>query len=167
MNNRPALSLLLAFALGFPSLAEAADRTLILRAINQVENPTNRTGPGPKGELGPYQFRRNTWKMHSDQPFVRANERVLADEVAAKHYEWIRRGLIKAGLEPSVFNIALAWNGGLSAVTAGRTPAASMRYARRVANLVNEAEHQPRAAATGTLQPWLLAVGEMDPVLVP
>jgi hypothetical protein len=163
MKHRPTLSLLLSFVLALPAFAEAADRALILRAINQVENPTNRTGPGPNGELGPYQFRRNTWKMHSDQPFVRANERALADDVAAKHFEWIRRGLIKAGLEPSAFNIALAWNGGLSAVTAGRAPSASLRYARRVANLVAEAERRQAEAGRIGL-PSLLVVGDPNPI---
>lgn len=127
--------------------AVAADRAQVLRAIHQVENPTNVTRPGLHGELGSYQFRRGTWKMHTNEPFSRANEPALADEVAAIHYEWIKRGLIRAGLEPSVFNIAMAWNGGLSAVISRRAPASSHRYATRVANLVTEAERRPIVAA--------------------
>ena len=46
-------------------------------------------------------------------------------EVAVKHYEWIRRGLVAAGMEPSTYNIALAWNSGLQAATSRRAPASS------------------------------------------
>ena len=95
--------------------------------------------------LGAYQFRRSTWKMHSSEPFSRANERALADDVAAKHYDWICRGLLAAGMEPSVYNIALAWNSGLQAVTTQRAPRSSHRYALRVANLVAEAERRTLA----------------------
>ena len=140
------LLLLTALALGLPPLA-AAERTQVLLAIHQVENPANLTRPGPRGELGAYQFRRGTWRMHSQEPFSRANERAVADEVAVKHYEWIKRGLIRAGMEPNAFNIALAWNSGLQAVTSHRAPRASHRYAQRVANLVTEAERLRRVAA--------------------
>jgi hypothetical protein len=160
MKSKPTLSLLIAFALGLPPLATAAERTDVLHAINQVENPTNRTRPGPKGELGPYQFRQATWFMHSREPFRRANERALADEVAGKHYDWIRRELLKAGIEPSVFNIALAWNGGLHAVLAHRAPAASYRYATRVARLVADAERVQRAALLDGLRTMFLAADD-------
>lgn len=152
MKILPTLFCLIALALGVPALAFAAERSQVLRAINQVENPHNRTQPGPKGELGAYQFRRSTWFMHSQEPFSRANERVTADEVAAKHYEWIKRGLVKAGMEPSAFNIALAWNGGLQAVTARRAPVSSRRYATRVTNLVAEAERLQQAASLEALR---------------
>lgn len=144
MNRQLTLLALGLLAFGVAPRAAAADRTLVLRAIHQVENPTNRTQPGPRGELGAYQFRRSTWKMHSAEPFSRANERALADEVAVKHYEWIRRGLVAAGMEPSTYNIALAWHSGLQAATSRRAPAASHRYALRVANLVAEAGRPPR-----------------------
>jgi hypothetical protein len=138
-------SLALGFlVLGVSTTAAAADRAQVLRAIHQVENPTDRTQPGPRGELGAYQFRRSTWKMHSSEPFSRANERALADDVAAKHYDWICRGLLAAGMEPSVYNIALAWNCGLQAATTQRAPRSSHRYALRVANLVAEAERRTR-----------------------
>ena len=52
-----------------------------------------------------------------------------------KHYEWIKRGLIRAGMPVSPYNVALAWNGGLSATVRGRAPAAAHNYAERVTNL--------------------------------
>ena len=75
MNSHLTLLALGFLALGASAPAVAADRALVLRAIHQVENPTDRTTPGPRGELGAYQFRRSTWKMHSPEPFSRANER--------------------------------------------------------------------------------------------
>jgi hypothetical protein len=129
-------SLLLVTILGFTNVAEASDRWETLRAINWVENPNNQTQVGRYGELGPYQFRPGTWRMHSDKPFRQAIERVVADEVAVKHYEWIKRTLERAGAEANVFNIAMAWNCGVEAVLKGRAPNVSYQYAERVSNLV-------------------------------
>lgn len=116
--------------------AEASDRWETLRAINWVENPTNHTRRGAFGELGPYQFRPQTWRMHTKKPFSWAVERSHADEIAVKHYEWLRRELREAGIDPSPYNIALAWNSGIGAVTSGRVPRVTYDYANRVTNLV-------------------------------
>ena len=63
--------------------------------------------------------------MHTDLPFENALDRVQAEEVAIRHYEWIKRGLSRNGLPQTPYYIALAWNGGLSSVIRGRsTPAA-------------------------------------------
>jgi hypothetical protein len=128
----------LALFLLLGSMAQATDRWETLRAINWVENPTNHTRRGAFGELGPYQFRPQTWRMHTKKPFAWAVERAHADEVAVKHYEWLRRELREAGIDPSPYNIALAWNSGLGAVTNGRVPRATYDYANRVANLVGD-----------------------------
>ncbi len=113
----------------------ASSRWETLRAINWVENPTNQTRYGSKGELGPYQFRRDTWRIHTNKPFTLANDRATADEVAVLHYEWIKQGLTEAGIEPTAFNIAMAWNCGLGAVKSGRVPTVSYHYAEQVSNL--------------------------------
>jgi hypothetical protein len=47
----------------------------------------------------------------------------------------LKRRLEEAGLPASAYNIALAWNGGLSAAVRGRSPRAAHRYAQRAANL--------------------------------
>lgn len=133
---------------GFSSPAWASEgRSETLRAINWVENPTNHHRRGSKGELGPYQFRSQTWRLHTKRPFALAVERRHADEVAILHYEWIRRGLRDAGIDPNPYNVALAWNSGLGAVTTGRVPTVSYHYAQRVANLV-ESQQQRRLAST-------------------
>lgn len=147
MTKRLLIVLLLCSALGaFASGAVASERAETLRAINWVENPTNHTRRGSKGELGPYQFRAQTWRLHTSKSFELAVVREHADDVAVKHYEWIKRGLVDAGIAPTPFNIALAWNSGLGAVQRGRVPTVSYGYAQRVANLVEAQHRQARPA---------------------
>lgn len=128
--------LLLVSLLGIAQNAWADDRWETLRAINWVENPTNHTRMGRFGELGPYQFRAGTWRMHTKKSFQLANQREAADEVAIKHYDWIKRNLEQAGLDTSPFNIAMAWNTGVNNVVNGRVPGVTYNYAQRVTNLV-------------------------------
>lgn len=144
---RKILLTLCAFALALP-LAGASERAETLRAINWVENPTNHARRGSRGELGPYQFMPQTWRLHTRTPFSQAIVRAHADAVAVKHYEWIKQGLAEAGIDPIPYNIALAWNCGLNAVKAGRVPSVSYAYAERVQNLVEQQRAQARLAPT-------------------
>jgi len=148
MKIRLTQFLLMVTVLAFTIKARASDRWETLRAINWVENPTNQTQVGRFGELGPYQFRPATWRMHTDKPFRLAVERATADEVAIKHYEWIKRMFEKAGVEPSAFNIAMAWNCGVEAVLAGRVPSVTYAYAQRVTNLVETFKERSHPVAT-------------------
>lgn len=151
MIKRLLIVSLLCFALGAPaSAAEATERAETLRAINWVENPTNHARRGSKGELGPYQFRSQTWRLHTKKSFQLAVVREHADEVAVKHYEFIRQGLREAGIEPTPFNIALAWNSGLGAVQRGKVPVVSYHYAERVSNLVETQRARRAVAAVAT-----------------
>lgn len=139
---------LLTLVLGFlASVASASDRWETLQAIHWVENPTESTRPGPRGELGAYQFRRATWHMYTKEPFHLANHRATADKIAVEHYEWLRQGLIRNGISPSPYNIALAWNAGLTAVVKGRIPSATRSYASRVSNLVVDLKARQLASA--------------------
>lgn len=158
--KRPSTFLALVFAVAaFLPIAGAAQRWEVLRAINWVENPTNHARFGPKGELGPYQFRASTWRAYTQLPFSYAARREHADAVAVEHYEWIKRGLMAAGIDPSPYNIALVWNCGLSAVTAGRVPRSTYRYAEQVHNLVEMLERQ-RAMAAAAERPAPAAAPE-------
>lgn len=121
---------------------QAADRWETLQAIHMIENPTNSTRLGSKGELGPYQFLPSTWKMHTKKPFVLAADREEADVIAVKHYEWIKRGLERAGFEASAFRIALAWNAGLAATLRNAAPSSSHRYAARVQAVADDLNRQ-------------------------
>lgn len=165
MNKLLTKILLVVTFLGFTTLGGASDRWETLRAINWVENPTNQTAVGRFGELGPYQFRPATWRMHTDKPFRLAVQRTTADEIAIKHYEWIKRTLEQSGVEASVFNIAMAWNCGVDAVLNGRAPSVSYNYAERVTNLVDTLKERVRpVVAEDKLPParsdqWRLEVG--------
>jgi hypothetical protein len=80
-----------------------------------------------------------------------AVRREVADEVAVKHYEWIKHSFEQAGIEANAFNIALAWNCGVEAVLSGRAPSASYNYAERVTNLVNNfKETRPEVTSQGS-----------------
>lgn len=132
--------LLVAALMGFlsHSTARADTRSDTLHAIHLVENPRDLTRPGPAGELGAYQFRRETWAQHTTRPFRDALIRAYSDEVALSHYEWLRAGLKRNGLAVTPYNIALAWNAGLTAVVKGRVPRAARLYAERVNNLAED-----------------------------
>jgi hypothetical protein len=115
--------------------ARASERWATLEAIHQLENPLNSEEPGAYGELGAYQFREETWKMHTTAPFIRALDRRSSDAVAVKHYEWIKAELERRGIVATPYRIALAWNGGIRAVFVEHPPAMAMDYASRAANL--------------------------------
>jgi len=129
------LAALLISFLTLASTAAAASRWATLEAIHNLENPRNLSRPGSRGELGAYQFRASTWGMHTSLPFQHALDRKTSDDIAIKHYEWLKRGLEKAGMPATTYNIALSWNSGLTATISGRVPARSRDYASRAANL--------------------------------
>jgi hypothetical protein len=120
------------------SAAAATSRAETLEAIHHIENPSNSSRPGRYGELGAYQFRRSTWRMHTKVPFEKAIDRSISETVAIRHYEWLSRGLARNGWAETPYNIALAWNGGLTAVINGRASASTRDYAERVSNLTTE-----------------------------
>lgn len=138
LKSRVLIPLVALLGLGAVVEARAVGRAETLQAIRAVENPHDTVRPGKYGELGPYQFRPATWRMHTRVPFAQALNRETAEVVAVRHYEWLKRGLIRNGLRPNPYNIALAWNGGLSATVRGRASAASHDYATRVNNLAQE-----------------------------
>jgi hypothetical protein len=74
--------------------------------------------------------------MHTRKPFALAVQRQAADEVAVRHYEWLKRGLESNGIDATPYNIALAWNAGLDRVVNGRAPASAQEYASQVSNMV-------------------------------
>ena len=127
--------------------ARATSRAATLEAIHQLENPRDLPTAGPRGELGAYQFRVQTWRMHTAEPFTNALERSASDAVAVKHYEWLRTNLESAGRPATPYTIGLAWNGGLEAAIRGSSPRAAREYAQRVANLTAELDRAPAIAA--------------------
>jgi hypothetical protein len=133
---RTMLPLLLGVLLTSPVMGW--ERNDVLLAIHQVENPTDTTLVGRRGELGPYQFRPVVWRKYTVKPFELAADAAEAQTVAEMHYDWIARGLARNGFEVSPYHIALAWNAGLQATVNSRTSRGSRHYAQRVANLVEQ-----------------------------
>jgi len=131
--------------LASPAL-RASDRWETLEAIHWIENPHDSAQPGPCGELGAYQFREATWHKYTTVPFGRAVERPVSDAVAIRHYEWLKQVLAQHGLAPSPYNIALAWNGGLSAAVRGSVRATTRDYAERVTNIAESLHHSQVAS---------------------
>ncbi len=121
----------------FAVTAHASNRWATLEAIHRLENPYDLTRPGPFGELGAYQFREETWRMHTSVPFRRALDRRASDDIAVKHYEWLKQNLENAGVRATPYMIALAWNGGLDGAVRGTAPAAARDYAERAANIAS------------------------------
>jgi hypothetical protein len=116
----------------------AGEQWETLQAIHLIENPQNSPRPGSHGELGAYQFRQSTWRMHTRAPFGNALVRSHADQVAVAHYDWLAEQLRRNGFRPTAYNIALAWNAGIGAVVSGRAPRASHHYAQRVVNIADD-----------------------------
>jgi hypothetical protein len=155
---------LLVTIVAFTTGARADDRWETLRAINWVENPTNHTRMGRFGELGPYQFRPATWRMHTRKPFSMATQREAADEVAVIHYDWIKAKLEEAGLDATTFNIAMAWNTGVTNVINGHAPSVSYNYAERVVNLVHTFKQHVPAPVEPAAEPVAIAATTIAPV---
>ena len=133
---------------GFSGESRAASRWATLEAIHALENPRNLSRPGPFGELGAYQFREMTWRIHTTVPFAQALNRQVSDQVAILHYDWLKRGLEQARLPVTSYNIALAWNGGLNAVRRGSAPSVAHDYASRAVNLADSFESRAQVAAS-------------------
>ncbi len=138
--------------------AASTDRAATLAAIRLIENPRNVSRPGPGGELGPWQFKAETWRMHSTRPFTDALDRDEALRVAGRHYDWICRGLAKARLPQDAYHVALAWNSGLGAVIRREAPSRAHRYAERAANLAETLRQGPLLASTDGSPPAMAHV---------
>lgn len=105
-------------------------------ALAQAETPHGVPArPGPAGETGRWQL---TPAVRADRGAeLRARRVRITDEaLATAQVEWLMRELARQQVEPLPFNIALAWNCGLTRSTSGRAPIASYLFAARVVNLM-------------------------------
>ena len=122
---------LVLFAANAPA---ALEQERFLDAVRQVENWDGRDGR--HGERGPYQLTASVWEMHEPgRPFAMARQEAAGRACALKHVAWLQAGLSRAGIDPSPFNVALAYNAGRGAVLRGRAPERAYDYAGRVRNL--------------------------------
>lgn len=115
------------------------DETLrVLQAIAEVESRGNPRRVGRLGERGLYQFRRDTWRQHTRENFYRAHHPGVSTAVARRHYQWILAQLRSRGRKGTAYEVALAWNAGVTSVLRGRAPAQAHSYAQRVVNLATQ-----------------------------
>lgn len=105
-----------------------------LDATREIENWQGKDGQ--HGERGAYGVREAVWQQHmGGMDFALARQERWGRECARRHVEWLQARLQAAGIHPGVFNVALAYNAGLSAVVRGRVPMRAYDYANRLRNL--------------------------------
>jgi hypothetical protein len=111
---------------------------VVAAEIRHVESAPVSQAVGRAGELGPYQFTLAVWRQHTTLPFAYANDPRIASQIAVKHVTWLGQHLVKHGFEASPYNLALAWNAGLTATVRQQLKPRHRDYAQRVSNLVAE-----------------------------
>lgn len=154
------LSLLIVGAL---CLTGRASTNAILCGIRIVETQDSPCPPrGKLGERGAYQFRRSTWNLHTSSSFDLAENREVANTVAKRHYAWIQAQLKANGLDPSPYNVALAWNAGVNAVIRGKVPNVAYDYATRVINIASTIPDYVAPKPTPAKPAWRAPVLVLD-----
>ncbi len=131
---------------------------IFLWALAQVETPHGvPTEVGPFGEEGRWQIVPAV-RADRTRELVARGERVTERALAAAHVRWIERTLMREGVDPLPFNIALAWNAGVHQATRGRAPVSAYHFAARVVNLTAYATEQERSyvMSTSTASPEAL-----------
>lgn len=101
-------------------------------ALAQVETPHGVPDkPGPAGETGRWQL---TPAVRRDRgaELRERGEAVTDEALAIAQVLWLERELAGRGVDPLPFNIALAWNCGLTRTVRGQAPERSYGFATRV-----------------------------------
>jgi hypothetical protein len=115
-----------------------------LDATREIENWQGRDGR--HGERGAYGIRAACWAQHmGDMDFALARQERWGRECARRHVRWLQRELHAAGIDPSPYNVALAYNAGLARVLTGRIPASAYDYANRLTNLLTVTVKTPKS----------------------
>lgn len=97
---------------------------IFLQALALVESGGDARAVGAAGERGAFQM----------TPAVVASWGGYGEREAAKEVRLIERTLLHAGIEPTAFHLALAWNAGRGAVLRGQAPVRAYRHAGLVEN---------------------------------
>lgn len=109
--------------------SKSIDESRLLEAIATVENSPTTTGR--KGERSPYQILPSTWRRFTSLS-IRSATPEQQRNVALVILRHFKSQLLERGIEPNVFNLALAWNGGPNA---RRYKYSTIDYATRVTNV--------------------------------
>jgi hypothetical protein len=104
-----------------------------------VESRCDDSAIGPNGERSAYQITRDAWEETTSLPFSDASDPTTAFAVARQRLIWIKWGLLEAHIEPTPYNLALAWREGRSGVILGKWANQAVRdYGIRVENLYRD-----------------------------
>ena len=118
----------------------------LVLALAMVETPNGVPAqPGPYGETGRWQLRKSVRDDRAHDLRCRAIRNPTDEHIATEQVLWIKRNLLFLHIDPNDFNVALAWNAGLSRIALGRGPIPSYDFARRVVALAeqNRNQHTP------------------------
>ena len=120
-----------------PAQVLPLDRGHFLHAQGEVESGLALDKIGARGELGPWQFTKATWKAHMPAyDFATgATDPVLSALAARRRFDWIAGHLHTRGIPVTAENVSAVWlcglSGGIRRIIHGNLPEA----AGRVANL--------------------------------
>lgn len=111
---------------------------IMVAVLPLVETPNGVPArPGPFGETGRWQLTDDV--RHDRGAELRARGEAITDEaIAREQVRWLARQLVAHGIDPSPFNVALAWNAGLTRVLEAKAPERAYRFARKVERLTKE-----------------------------
>lgn len=125
-------------ALFLPGLAGMQATDAIMPAIKLAEGVKDPAKRGPAGELGWYRVTPAVWMQYCTDPFeLCGTDAAFEERVVRVHLQWIHDHL----KHPTIYQMAEAWNAGLTAVKKDQVPASAKDYARRVVNLVGVYSH--------------------------
>lgn len=113
---------------------------LFVAVLALVETPQGvPPRPGRAGETGHWQL---TPAVRADRGReLRAAGLVVTDEALVRaQVRWLEREMARAGVDALPFNVALAWNCGLTRTLSGGAPLASYDFARRVTALLERTD---------------------------
>lgn len=153
---------MLSMFVGGTSFAGDVNTDVLLHSISSVESGGDISVVGRMGERSQYQFMRSTWAMYSRTPFKSISllrNQSEVDRVARRHVEFIKMTLIERGMKVSIYNIAMAWNGGPNKT---RYTLDNRDYASRVENIY-EANIAVVVTKTAPIAPPPVLRFDLDP----
>ena len=120
------------------------DYEALASAIEALESRPGRA-IGIHGEVGPFQFKPETWTRFTEMPIWCALDRQKAAVVAERALRHYAAELQARGIEPTIYRLALCWKCGDNAVLLHRYLGKEEKdYAIRVENLYTDRlKHAP------------------------
>ena len=111
---------------------------ILIAVLAQVETPNGVPAhPGKAGETGKWQLTPAV-RVERRADLIRAGVEINDKNLAKAQILHIKRELERAHKPAEVFDIAVAWNAGITAKINGTAPASSIDFGKRVEALVNE-----------------------------